>query len=104
MAEREYEKNKEKYEADIRRMVEGIDVESLQALSIQELKIRNAILHKIVQEAIISKDPRQEGLIAQQRAVNAVLVNKIGKRGKKAEPIKVKLSKIDLALEKKKLS
>lgn len=98
----EYENDKERYEADIRRMVEGIDIESLRKLSVQELMMRNALLHKVNQYAIISNDPRREGLIAQQRAVNAVLVEKKSRGKKKVDPAKIQLKTIEFNLTTKK--
>lgn len=101
MTNREYENDEKKYEEDIKRITDGIDIPSLEALSVEDLKVRNAIMHKIVQEAILSNDPRKEALTMCQRAINAVLVNKIGKRGRDAKPVVVKLDKLALKLDRK---
>lgn len=57
-------------------MISDIDIEGLNKLSVSELKLRNALIHPIVQKAIIENLPQREGLKAQQRAINFVLVSK----------------------------
>lgn len=78
-----------RYEDDVKRILEGIDIESLRKLSVNELKMRNSLQHVIVQEAICKQDPRQEALIESQRAINSVLVEKIRGKGKTPAPVKV---------------
>jgi len=83
-----------KYEDDVKRIMDGIDIDGLRKLSINELKMRNQLQHAIVKEAKCRQDPRQDALVASQRAINQVLIEKIRGTGPKPASIKVGMDTI----------
>jgi len=78
-----------------KKMISEIDIDGLSKLSVFELKMRNALIHPIVQKAIIENLPQREGLNAQQKAINYVLVSKTRKKSI-GEKISLDSLKMDL--------
>jgi hypothetical protein len=69
------------------------DIDSLNYLSINELRFRLGIVSKVIREAQRDGDSRWENVVPQQRKINAVLVRKIKRQhranGTEPEPVRV---------------
>lgn len=68
-------------------MTEEEKKENLRKLSLGEIRVRLAVVTKVIREAQSEKDPRWKNVVPQQRRLNQVLVEKIREaRQIKGEP------------------